>query len=78
MSNHYHVALFVDIQQGKNWNDMGLLRWHWLFKGNVLLQRFARADMAAAARNTGSHICSSSNKSRENRSKSQCRQSIMP
>ncbi|MCW8956737.1 MAG: transposase [Gammaproteobacteria bacterium] len=41
MSNHYHVVLHVDVEQAHNWNrDEVIERWHRLFKGHVLSQRY--------------------------------------
>ncbi|MDP2607882.1 MULTISPECIES: transposase [unclassified Oceanobacter] len=50
MSNHYHVVLFVDINQAQAWSDMDVVqRWHQLFKGNVLSQRFVQEEQLAEA-----------------------------
>ena len=44
-SNHYHVVLHVDQQQGLTWNDAEVIeRWHRLFRGNLLSQRFSRGE----------------------------------
>ncbi|MCA6064194.1 transposase [Thalassolituus marinus] len=45
MSNHYHVVLYVDSETSKQWTDEQVIeRWHSLFKGNLLSQRFMRGD----------------------------------
>jgi len=45
MSNHYHVVLHVDREQGLDWNDAEVIeRWHRLFKGSLLSQRFSRGE----------------------------------
>ena len=45
MSNHYHVVLYVDSDSSKSWADEEVIeRWHSLFKGNLLSQRFMRGD----------------------------------
>jgi len=49
-SNHYHVVLFVDSDQANGWSDMDVvLRWHQLFKGSVLSQRFVREEILSEA-----------------------------
>ena len=54
MSNHYHVVLFIDNKQAKNWSDVEVVeRWHLLFKGNLFSQRFLngeKMDQAQRAR----------------------------
>ena len=41
MSNHLHTVLFVDEREAKNWSDEeALTRWHRLFKGTPLSQRY--------------------------------------
>lgn len=45
MSNHYHVVLHIDINKGLRWTDKEVCeRWHQLFKGTVLTQKFLRGD----------------------------------
>ena len=45
MSNHYHVVLYIDSDASKSWADEQVIeRWHSLFKGNLLSQRFMRGD----------------------------------
>ena len=45
MSNHYHVVLHVDREQGATWNDAEIIeRWHRLFRGSELSRRFDRGE----------------------------------
>lgn len=45
MSNHYHVVLRVDRDQALAWSDLEVVeRWHSLYKGNLLSQRFIRGE----------------------------------
>ena len=45
MSNHYHVVLFVDAAQAESWSRETVIeRWHRLFNGNLLSQRYARGE----------------------------------
>jgi hypothetical protein len=45
MSNHYHVVLHVDREQGLTWSDTEVLeRWHRLFKGSLLSRRVRRGE----------------------------------
>jgi len=45
MSNHYHVVFYIDKEQAQNWNQKELIdRWHHLFSGNHLSQRFVRGE----------------------------------
>jgi len=45
MSNHYHVVLFVDQPRAVEWSvDEVIRRWHQLFSGNLLSQRYLRGD----------------------------------
>ena len=45
MSNHYHVVLHVDREQGLAWSDTEVIeRWHTLFKGSELSRRFSRGE----------------------------------
>ena len=42
MSNHYHVVLHVRLDIAQSWSDLEVVeRWHRLFSGNALSQRFA-------------------------------------
>ena len=50
MSNHYHVVLHVDREQGLAWNESEVIeRWHRLFRGNLLSQRFSRGETLVRA-----------------------------
>lgn len=41
MSNHFHVVLHIDKQQANGWTTQEVVqRWHQLFKGTLLSQRF--------------------------------------
>ena len=41
MSNHYHVVLYIDKERALNLSDEQVVgRWHQLYKGNLLSQRF--------------------------------------
>lgn len=45
MSNHYHVVLHVDRSLAEDWDDFTVVaRWHCLFKGTLLTQKFARQE----------------------------------
>lgn len=45
MSNHYHVVLHINKQQADNWSfDEVIERWHSLYKGNALSQRYLRSS----------------------------------
>ena len=45
MSNHYHVVLHIDNVQSDNWDTLTIIkRWHQLYKGNLLSQRYLRGD----------------------------------
>lgn len=45
MSNHYHVVLHVDRDQAQRWSAAEVIdRWHQLFKGTVISQRFSRGE----------------------------------
>ena len=45
MSNHYHVVLHVDREQGAAWTDAEIIeRWHRLFRGSELSRRFDRGE----------------------------------
>ena len=45
MSNHYHVVLYVDREQGAAWTDAEIIeRWHRLFRGSELSRRFDRGE----------------------------------
>ncbi len=41
MSNHFHVVLYVNVEQAKSWTvEEVLSRWHRLFKGSLLTQQY--------------------------------------
>jgi len=45
MNNHYHTVLHINSSKAKSWCDEEVVeRWHQLFNGNVLSQRFIRGD----------------------------------
>ena len=45
MSNHYHVVLHINQAVAKSWTESEVAeRWHMLFKGNLLSQRFLRGE----------------------------------
>jgi REP element-mobilizing transposase RayT len=50
MSNHYHVVLHVDRETAESWSlDEVIERWHRLFSGNLLSQRYLRGDALGKA-----------------------------
>lgn len=50
MSNHYHVVLHVDVEVNRGLSDLQVVgRWHQLFKGTALTQRFLRGDRMDSA-----------------------------
>jgi len=50
MSNHYHVVLHVDKLTAENWGrDDVIHRWHRLFSGHLLSQRFLRSETLGKA-----------------------------
>ncbi len=45
MSNHYHVVLHINARQADQLSDLAVIeRWHQLFKGNLLSQRYSRGE----------------------------------
>lgn len=45
MSNHYHIVLHIDKQQADSWDCATVIeRWHQLFSGTALSQRFERGE----------------------------------
>jgi REP element-mobilizing transposase RayT len=45
MSNHYHVVLHIDSEKAEAWTDEDIAeRWHRLFHGSLLSQRFVRGE----------------------------------
>jgi hypothetical protein len=50
MSNHYHVVLHVDNAEAKSWDrDAIITRWHRLFTGNLLSQRYVQGESLGKA-----------------------------
>ena len=50
MSNHYHVVLHVDREQGLAWSDAEVIeRWHRLFKGSLLSRRYIQDETLSRA-----------------------------
>ena len=50
MSNHYHVVLHINREQGKNWGTREVLdQWTKLFSGHPLVQRFLANDTLGKA-----------------------------
>ncbi|ROR97887.1 hypothetical protein EDC56_3554 [Sinobacterium caligoides] len=48
MSNHAHLVLRVDEAEAQQWSQRDVVeRWHQLYKGNLLTQRFARGQAIA-------------------------------
>jgi len=46
MHNHYHVLLYVDKTQAEHWSTNEVIeRWHQLFKGHCLSQRFIQGEL---------------------------------
>jgi REP element-mobilizing transposase RayT len=53
MSNHTHVVLYVDDKKANRLNDKAILiRWHKLFKGTWLTQKFLQGEALSLAENT--------------------------
>ncbi len=50
MSNHYHVILHINKNKNLNWTNQEVCaRWHQLFKGTLLTQKFLRGESLASA-----------------------------
>ena len=50
MSNHYHVVLHIDTERAQLWSECEVVeRWHRLFNGNVLSQRYSRGEVLSQA-----------------------------
>ncbi|WP_096087777.1 transposase [Agaribacterium haliotis] len=50
MSNHYHVVLCVDREKALGWGEQEVVeRWHCLYKGNLLSQRFIKGETLSRA-----------------------------
>lgn len=48
MSNHLHVVLQIDIYQANNWTELDVVaRWHQLFKGTDITQKFSKGEVLA-------------------------------
>ena len=48
MSNHYHVVIHLRPDLSRAWTDRDVVkRWHSLFRGNLLSQRFLANDVFA-------------------------------
>lgn len=46
MSNHYHVVLYLDLEQGRSWSrDEVIGRWRRLFRGDPLVQSHLRGEL---------------------------------
>ena len=49
MNNHYHLILYVDVEQAKAWSDEEVIaRWHLLFNGNPLSQKHQAGEVLLA------------------------------
>ncbi|MDH5572094.1 MAG: transposase [Gammaproteobacteria bacterium] len=50
MSNHYHIVLHVNTDKADNWSmDETITRWHQLFTGTLLSQRYIKGEMLIKA-----------------------------
>ncbi|MCG7995784.1 MAG: transposase [Candidatus Thiodiazotropha taylori] len=50
LSNHYHVVLHVDREEGSGWTDREVItRWIQLYKGHVLADRYLAGDVMSGA-----------------------------
>ena len=50
MSNHYHVVVHIDRERAQAWSDRDVAeRWHSLFKGSLLSQRYCRDEVLTTA-----------------------------
>ena len=50
MSNHYHVVLHVDTEQAQLWSECEVVeRWHRLFNGSLLSQRYSHGEVLTPA-----------------------------
>jgi REP element-mobilizing transposase RayT len=50
MSNHYHAVLHIDQARALNWSTHQVIdRWHRLFRGSVLSQRYQRKEALSKA-----------------------------
>jgi hypothetical protein len=49
-SNHYHVALHVDVEKTKDWSEREvILQWTQLYRGHLLADRYLTGDVMSAA-----------------------------
>ena len=49
MSNHYHLVVFIDKEQSNNQTDLEIIyRWHQLYKGTVLTQKYMKGEHLSA------------------------------
>lgn len=49
MSNHYHAVLHINVKRAKSWSDFDVVeRWHQLFSGTVLSQKFLKNGSLSA------------------------------
>jgi hypothetical protein len=45
MHNHLHLLLHLEVEQVKNWSTGEVLeRWHQLFKGTLLTQKYSKNE----------------------------------
>ena len=52
MSNHTHIVLYVDDKQAKRLSDKAIIiRWHTLYKGNWLTNKFINNEVLNQAEN---------------------------
>ena len=50
MSNHYHVVLHIDRNTAQGWSEREVIdRWHRLFNGSMLSQRYAQGETLGKA-----------------------------
>ena len=50
MSNHFHIVLHVNQSKARELTDLEVVqRWHQLYKGNLLTQKFERSDELSEA-----------------------------
>jgi hypothetical protein len=50
MSNHFHIVLHVDQTKARDLTNLEIVqRWHQLYKGNLLTQKFERGDELSEA-----------------------------
>ena len=50
MSNHYHVILHIDKPLAESWDKNQIIqRWHQLFTGNALSQRYVQGESLGQA-----------------------------